>query len=257
MTRMSRDDPEHSVYKVFIDGKDISATCIRFDDIEGWAILRGGERLTGNVKLTPPPRLPLRTGRRFGDAYGSHIPILIGLARLFEIKQVAEFGCGFYSTLTFLNRDAFPMLESLTSFDDSQLWIDKLISVTDERAQFLLDLPEVDLGDYDLVFVDDSATRRPATIRRVVSSGADSIFVFHDTEDRNYRNPIQGFGNLFTFKVFSPFTSVSIDFCNDFEKLNNFILWHNHIVPTDTNAWIKAFEDFDNFKPAKCERCGV
>src|ERR1044071_885749 len=58
-------------------------------------------RLCGKYFSTP----------RAHNDYATHIPILIGLARLREIRRVLEFGCGRYSTLTFLKASAFPHLE--------------------------------------------------------------------------------------------------------------------------------------------------
>src|SRR6185295_2581550 len=59
---------------------------------------------------------------RARNDYATHIPILIGLARLREIRSVLEFGCGNYSTLTFLNRFAFPQLERLHSIENDDSW---------------------------------------------------------------------------------------------------------------------------------------
>ena len=61
------------------------------------------------------------TPRALND-YATHIPILIGLSRLRQIRHVLEFGCGHYSTLTFLNRSAFPHLEQLHSVENDDAW---------------------------------------------------------------------------------------------------------------------------------------
>jgi predicted O-methyltransferase YrrM len=61
-----------------------------------------------------------RRGRE--NDYATHVPILIGLARMREIKNVLEFGCGHYSTLTFLNRAAFPHLVKLHSIENDSSW---------------------------------------------------------------------------------------------------------------------------------------
>ena len=70
--------------------------------------------LRRRVKYFPTPR-------SLND-YATHIPILIGLARLREVRSVLEFGCGHFSTLTFLNRSAFPHLESLLSIENDDSW---------------------------------------------------------------------------------------------------------------------------------------
>src|SRR4051812_48590531 len=52
----------------------------------------------------------------------SHLPILIGLARVFQLRQVLEFGSGHFSTLCFLNRDLFPDLQRVQSFETDPEW---------------------------------------------------------------------------------------------------------------------------------------
>lgn len=49
MARISRDYPENSEWVVFFNGEDVSKTCTRFDDVEGWAII-DGVKLYGVVK---------------------------------------------------------------------------------------------------------------------------------------------------------------------------------------------------------------
>src|SRR5215211_1810321 len=81
-------------------------------------------RIKNFAPLSAPSRLYAKyfsTPRALND-YATHIPILIGLARLREIRNVLEFGCGNYSTLTFLNRSAFPHLERLHSVENDDVW---------------------------------------------------------------------------------------------------------------------------------------
>src|SRR5215212_3358405 len=85
---------------------------------------RKGAKMIARIKNSGPLRLCVKyfsTPRARND-YATHVPILIGLARLREIKTVLEFGCGHYSTLTFLNRSAFPDLEKLQSIENDDTW---------------------------------------------------------------------------------------------------------------------------------------
>ena len=241
---------------MFIDGEDVSATCIRFDDVGGYVLLSDGTKRFGAVvAVGPPPRTYSR--KRTGDAYGSHIPILIGLAQIFDIRNVIEFGCGKYSTPTFLK--AYPNLESLLSFDTNADWIEQ-VDTGDERASFVLleDAPkqiikDIDFTDCDLVFVDDSDTNRPDTIIEVIKYSQDNILVFHDFEYRKYKIAASNIENMFVFDAYDPFTGVS---CNrDLIKLSKFILEHNYLSPTDIDAWVNVYaNEFDDYE-ISCTRC--
>lgn len=251
MVRVSRDDPQNSEIDVFLDGNDISDTCTRFDSDAGWAKLADGTILVGVITYAEKNKRPLSQRRRVGNAYGSHIPVLIGLARMFQIKNVIEFGAGNYSTETFLNCGAFPGLEQLISVEENASWRE----IFDDRLFYFLSRDELSKGDIkgaDLIFVDSSILHRLKDIE-FVSKIDDCILVFHDLEDRTYRRATQNIDGLFTFRIFDPFTGVK---CNkSLAKLHSFILEHNHIDPTDTESWIIAFQDFETFKPSNCRSC--
>src|SRR5450759_2469319 len=73
-------------------------------------------------------------------AYATHVPYLTGIAKLAEVRRVVEFGCGEYSTLTFLDREVFPALERLDSFEDDPQWIEKVrvMAAGDKRMRLML-----------------------------------------------------------------------------------------------------------------------
>jgi hypothetical protein len=77
-------------------------------------MLYAGEKLG----LNRPPRAP--------NEFATHIPILIGIARILPIRHVLELGCGTYSTLTFLNRTALPDLIGLDSLETDLAWAERL-----------------------------------------------------------------------------------------------------------------------------------
>jgi hypothetical protein len=56
------------------------------------------------------------------EAFATHIPVLVGVATLLEVRCVLELGVGRYSTPLFLNRDVFPSLTQLDSLEDDPGW---------------------------------------------------------------------------------------------------------------------------------------
>ena len=61
--------------------------------------------------------------------WGSHQPALHAFAKFREIKSVIEFGAGAFSTHLFLDREVFPDLKALVTFEHkgnwaSQVWVD-------------------------------------------------------------------------------------------------------------------------------------
>lgn len=58
--------------------------------------------------------------------WGSHQPALRAIAQFLPIRSVIEFGAGFYSTPLFLDREAFPLLESLVTFENEWDWANSL-----------------------------------------------------------------------------------------------------------------------------------
>src|SRR6185503_16450373 len=98
---------------------------------------------------------------RARNDYATHVPILIGLARLREIRSVLEFGCGHYSTLTFLNASAFPDLERLHSIENDDAWATTIQEAAKDDPRWSLQLVNgeisesiPDLESFDLVLID-------------------------------------------------------------------------------------------------------
>src|SRR5688572_32830537 len=96
-----------------------------------------------------------------------------------EIRNVLEFGCGYYSTFTFLNASAFPHLEQLQSVENDVAWAETIReSAKDERwilklvnGEIANAVSSLDLESFDLILIDDSknSEQRSATIRSVAS----------------------------------------------------------------------------------------
>jgi len=197
-------------------------------------------------------RVKLFSAPRALNDYATHVPILIGLARLREIRNVLEFGCGYYSTLTFLNRAAFPHLERLQSVENDASWAETIheAAKSDERWTLKLVRREIadavpDLEGFDLVLIDDSKTsaQRSATIRAVASKQPQRPWiVIHDFEVDEYRRAAAGFKQRHTFKAFNPETGVLCNNrVNEWKVLDRTIRARSRTLePDQTGKWIRT-----------------
>lgn len=165
-------------------------------------------------------RLGLRPSRSL-EPYGTHVPILIGLANIRPIKRVLELGAGTYSSRLFLDRRAFPNLEQLVSYENDSAWALQVRDIfDDDRATLKVVIgpihnaladSQLDLGSFDLVLCDDSmdATARSATIRWVAEHLAHhAVLAVHDFEVPFYRHAAEVLPHSFVFDVFNPHTGV-------------------------------------------------
>jgi len=167
--------------------------------------------------------------------YATHIPILIGLARVRQIRSVLEFGCGRYSTLTFLNRTAFPHLERLHSIENDDSWAATIQQIAQEDRRWSLQLVEgeisetvsnLDLESFDLILIDDSKTsaQRAATIRAVgLKQPERPWIVIHDFEVEEYRRAASGFRHRHRFRAYNPETGVVANQAVDWKSLKRIV----------------------------------
>lgn len=205
---------------------------------------------------------PLRLRARFFSTpralndYATHVPILIGLARLREIKRVLEFGCGYYSTLTFLNRAAFPHLERLQSVENDASWAETIHEAAKSDDRWTLKLirreiadgiPALDLEAFDLILIDDSktSTQRSATIRAVAGRQPQRAWiVIHDFEVGEYRRAAADFKQRYSFKAFNPETGIVSNNPNrvsEWKSLDRTIKAKARTLEADqTGRWIRA-----------------
>jgi hypothetical protein len=204
-------------------------------------------RLCGKYFSTPRAR----------NDYATHIPILLGLARLREIKTVLEFGCGYYSTLTFLNRAAFPQLEKLHSIENDIAWSETIQEAAHHDARWTLDLVAGEIADFvsslevesfDLILIDDSKTsaQRAATIRAVANKEPQRPWIsIHDCEVEEYRTAATGLRQRHAFKAYNPYTGVA---CNSSAQISEWKFLDRtlkarakSLEPDDIDAWIDVF----------------
>ena len=185
--------------------------------------------------------------------YATHIPILIGLARLREIRNVLEFGCGRYSTLTFLNASAFPHLEQLQSIENDHSWAATIQQAAQKDHRWSLQLVEgeiseavsdLDLEAFDLILIDDSKTsaQRAATIRAVASRQPQHpLIAIHDFEVEEYRRAASGFKHRHRFRAYNPETGVVSNSTVDVRALNRSLKQTaKSLEPDDIKGWSNA-----------------
>jgi len=195
------------------------------------------------VKYFSTPRAP--------NDYATHIPILIGLARLREIRSVLEFGCGHYSTLTFLNRAAFPDLERLHSIENDNEWATTIHEAAKDDPRWTLQLVNgeicesvPDLESFDLILIDDSKTsaQRAATIRAVAAKQPQHPWiVIHDFEVDEYRDAASAFKHRQRFRAYNPETGVIANSSLNVRALNRSIKQHaKSLDPDNITAWSSA-----------------
>lgn len=194
---------------------------------------------------------------RSSNDYGTHIPILVGIAQRFTIGRVLELGCGPFSTPTFLNREVFADLERLDSYETDHSWFDKSVSAFAKdrryRPHFVngsmsASLHETDLWQFDLIFVDDSTTvvERAETIRQLAKRPPQKqLIVIHDIEVSDYRKAASTFEHKQIFRAFTPQTGVvwngSTELVGVLKKLNRQIVHYSkRIVVDDLDGWRKV-----------------
>ena len=185
--------------------------------------------------------------------YATHIPILIGLARAREIRSVLEFGCGQYSTFTFLDRAAFPHLKRLHSIENDDSWAQTIqASANDQRwtlqpveGEISASVADLDLESFDLVLIDDSKTsaQRVETIRAIAAKQPQQPWiVIHDFEFDEYRRAASGFKHRHRFRAYNPETGVVGNQMNEWHIIDRLIKSKAKLLEPDAIAqWIDSF----------------
>lgn len=182
---------------------------------------------------------------------------MIGLARIREVRKVLEFGCGYYSTLTFLNAAVFPHLERLVSVENDAAWAGTIQETAKNDPRWTLDLVDgeisesvstLDLEAYDLILIDDSETsdQRVCTIREVTKRMPHRPWiVIHDFEVENYRRAASGFRQTHRFKAYNPNTGFLWNNTTHARRAKSIdrIIKANakSLQPDDIDSWLNAF----------------
>ena len=210
--------------------------------------------MTVGIRRVVAPLRQLFSARRALNDYATHIPILIGLARVREVRSVLEFGCGHYSTLTFLNASAFPHLERLHSIENDDSWAQTIEEAARNDLRWRLQLvngeiaesvADVDLESFDLILIDDSKTteQRAATIRAIAAKKPKHPWiVIHDFEFDEYRRAASAFQHRHRFRAYNPETGVVTNQMNEWHVIDRVIKSKAKLLEPDAIAqWIDSF----------------
>ena len=190
--------------------------------------------------------------------YATHVPVIIGLARLIKVTKVLELGSGLYSTGTYLNKTAFPDLVELYSTENDEGWAKKIgelfsdtrLKYTVIHGDFSEFLDKIDLELFDLIFIDDSsdANSRSQTIDTICKRvPKNSILVIHDFDVPQYRNMSTSIKRRFSYNLMYPNTGVlwnnsAIKF-SKLVQLYNLIKENKQKIPLDdVVSWSYLFD---------------
>lgn len=181
---------------------------------------------------------------------------MIGLARVREIRSVLELGCGYYSTLTFLNRKAFPYLERLHSVENDASWAEIIAEIARSNPRSTLtfadgeiadSISNIDLESFDLILVDDSKTaaQRSETIRAISAKEPRRPWIaIHDYEVSDYRRAASNFRQKYSFKLYNPWTGLVWNGLTESRTMRSLerVLKEKSktLEPDDVKGWIDA-----------------
>ena len=169
-----------------------------------------------------------------------------------------EFGCGYYSTLTFLNAAVFPHLERLESVENDVEWAETLQETAKNDSRWKLNLVDgeisesvstLDLEAFDVILIDDSKTseQRVCTIREVSKQAPHRAWtVIHDFEVEDYRRATGGFFREgHRFKAYNPNTGLLWNNTTHARRAKSIdrIIKANAktLKPDDIPRWLNAF----------------
>ena len=157
--------------------------------------------------------------KRSKNDHATHLPVLLGISKIYKIKKVIEFGSGNYSTLAFLDREAFPDLISLKFYENNLKWHKKISHIlkNDKRAEPNYVKGEISehiepeiISQADLVFIDDSnnSLSRSKTISKVCEYIEDGIIIIHDYEVPIYVEKSKIIKHSYNFNSLIPNTGI-------------------------------------------------
>ena len=171
-----------------------------------------------------------------------------------KIRNVLEFGCGHYSTVTFLNPSAFPDLERLHSVENDDAWAQTMQETAKNDGRWSLKLvngeisesvADLDLEAFDLILIDDSKTsvQRAATIRAVAGREPRRPWiVIHDFEVREYREAAAAFKHRHRFRSYNPETGIVGNRVGDWKMIQRVISAKARVFEPDAIAqWADSF----------------
>lgn len=156
------------------------------------------------------------------EKFSTHQPVLMAIPKWKKIYSAVEFGCGNYSTLTFLDKKYFPDLKFLLSFESDKTWARKISKRIKDSRHIIITMREKKSIDNfgnimkehnllpDLVFVDGEKPqyRIPSAL---VSKNYSDLIVAHDVENQIYHSIFGFFKKSFVYKILVPYTAILSD----------------------------------------------
>jgi len=148
--------------------------------------------------------------------YATHLPVLVGVASAFQPQMVLEFGSGDFSTLTFLDKVAFPSVLRVDSYENNLEWLQHLQTKLADNPRVACHyfdgrMKDVVSGDIveaaDLIFIDDSPTgwERAHTVKKVARICSErQLTIVHDYDLPGIRVACRKFEHRFSFTSFTP-----------------------------------------------------
>lgn len=179
--------------------------------------------------------------------HASHFPILIGLGHALPIRRIVELGCGEYSTLLFLNRDIFPSVEWVISYENDRSWRTKILEMSgrDPRLGIVPGEWVPNNYDADLVFIDNGPyEERENAILQVVCSDYNGIVAVHDSEVEAYKLPLERLRHRWDFKAFEPNTTVGTNGDGlPLAYIQEAISGRENYAVSDVPGWKKIYQE--------------
>jgi hypothetical protein len=172
--------------------------------------------------------------------------------------MLIEFGSGTFSTLSFLDKAAFPSLEKVESYENNLEWFEQIQKQIPLNALVKLQFVEGDMyraiqgantPSASMIFIDDSPTdaARVPTVEEVARRcGTEPLVVLHDNDLWRLRLAARKFENRISFDAFNPQCCVMWNGHPGrktvLRKVNRIIRQHaDNVALTDVRAWMKIF----------------
>ena len=194
---------------------------------------------------------------RAADPFATHLPVLVGLARLAGLRRILEFGAGRCSTLAYGDRGSFPDLVAVDSYEDDATWLRQIAAALPETSCVRLHLhsgdfatlaTRLDVSPYDLIFVDNSMDwqQRVATIAALGARRIAVPVLIHDFEFPAYRAAAEAFEHRCFFNALNPASGLvwngNRPWGAPLPELNLAIRRQSrHLKHSDHAAWSKYF----------------
>jgi hypothetical protein len=167
----------------------------------------------------------IRLAERSSEPYATHVPVLVGVAAACRPESVIEFGSGTFSTMSFLDEEAFPSIRKVDSYENNQEWFNQVRKKLPSGGRVDLHFVEGEMNKAvrsakpstaGMIFIDDSpsARARVPTVREVARScGEEPVVIMHDHDLRRLRLATLSFEHRISINAFNPQCCV---------------MWHGH-----------------------------